>query len=322
MTSERFQGEIVKSPSNYFKNIEPKDAYEEAILIQENYGLTANTVQWDNKNFLAYLEKNEPQVHKDFLYLKELNLKHEKSLDHNRSDAVIENDAKKKSSIDADKSKLEQDAQKLLKANGYSINNGKEFDFSNEEIKSFVLTNTSKSLQEKWSSLENQYYEIDNKISPNKLNEVTESLVKNKLEFDRAFSSDMNSNRIVTLLQSDKELLRHAVDYLQQSKMYALLASAKTELADVRIKNAGRESERESILKNKISDLENRVALPSKATLEKVNAKVHSPANVRATANALQNARGKENVQVKTNVKEPIRTAPKKTRSTSAERTR
>lgn len=31
------------------------DSYEEALMIQENYGMTSNVVEWENEGFLTYL---------------------------------------------------------------------------------------------------------------------------------------------------------------------------------------------------------------------------------------------------------------------------
>ncbi|WP_186673506.1 hypothetical protein [Sporosarcina sp. BP05] len=220
------------------------------------------------------------------------------------------------------KKALEQKAKFLLKENGYAISDGNSFDFSDEQINSFILNKSLENNQEndyslhgKWTELENKYHELGNTVSPDKLNQVTEKLVKNKLDFNKSLSDDMTNNRIVTILQSDKVLLKHSVDHLQRSKMYALLSSAKNELANVRIKNNGLESEREAILKDKIVDLENRVSPPPKATLENVNAKVNSASNVRATAKSLKNVQTKTQVHENTNVKEPARPIPKKTRS-------
>lgn len=225
------------------------------------------------------------------------------------------------------KKTLELEAKILLKENGYFVSDGKSFSFSDEKINDFILnsslvSNTTKerNLYEKWTDLENKYHELGSSVSPDKLNFVTESLVKNKLDFNRSYSDDMTSNRIITLLASDKALLKQSVDHLQRSKMYALLSSAKNELADVRIKNNGLESERETILKDKISDLESHVVPPPIATLENVNAKVNTASNVRATANSLQNVQAMIKVHENTNVKEPTRTFPKKVRSSELSR--
>lgn len=59
-------------PSDRVKKLEPHSAYEEALVIQENYGLSSNKVEWNNEKFLNHLKEVDPQAHKDFLHLKKL----------------------------------------------------------------------------------------------------------------------------------------------------------------------------------------------------------------------------------------------------------
>lgn len=221
-------------------------------------------------------------------------------------------------------------AQSLNEENFYA-----RVDFNNEDVRQFVTDNSLSHsdkrelpLQEEFIKLEKQYHVLGHTVSPEKLNEISLKLVENKLDFDKALSSDTMNNRVVTLLQSDKQLLKLSVDHLQRSKMYALLSSAKNELADIRIRNDGINGSREAILKAKIADLENRVSPPPKATLENVNAKVNSASNVRATGKSLEST--KQNVHTNSqtrsqtteikNVKEPTRTRPKKTQSVELSR--
>lgn len=238
--------------------------------------------------------------------------------------------------------KLKEEAMKLLNEHGfdsttselspsYTIDNPKPYekmvDFNDQKAQEFILkyslnqTNSNAiSLQEKWTDLENKYHELGTTVSPDKLNQVTAKLIENKLDFKKCLTDDMMNNRIVTMFKSDKELLKHSVDHLKRAKMYALLSSAKKALADVRIKSDSLDSERETILVDKITDLESRVAPPLKATLEKVNTKVNTTSNVRATANALQNVQIKTKVQENTVAKEPVHNSIKKTRSAELSR--
>lgn len=241
-----------------------------------------------------------------------------------------------------EQNKLKEEAMKLLNEHGfdltnselspaYTIDNPKPYekmvDFNDQKAQEFILkhslnhTNSNAiSLQEKWTDLENKYHELGTTVSPDKLNQVTTKLVENKLDFKKCLTDNMMNNRIVTLFKSDKELLKHSVDHLKRAKMYALLSSAKKELADMRIKSDSLDSERETILVDKITDLEIRVAPPLKATLEKVNTKVNTTSNVRATANALQNVQIKTKVQDNTVAKEPVHNSIKKTRSAELSR--
>lgn len=41
--------------------------YEEALAIQENYGLSSNTVEWGNENLLNILKENVPEDYQKFL---------------------------------------------------------------------------------------------------------------------------------------------------------------------------------------------------------------------------------------------------------------
>ncbi|TKI65259.1 hypothetical protein FC756_16855 [Lysinibacillus mangiferihumi] len=43
------------------------DPYEEAFVIQENYGLSSNTVEWGNENLLNILKENVPEDYQKFL---------------------------------------------------------------------------------------------------------------------------------------------------------------------------------------------------------------------------------------------------------------
>ncbi|KIL73873.1 hypothetical protein [Pseudobacillus badius] len=52
----------------------PVNPYEEALLIQEKYGVTSKTEQWKNKKFLQQLHQADPEAHDRFLLLKELHL--------------------------------------------------------------------------------------------------------------------------------------------------------------------------------------------------------------------------------------------------------
>ncbi|WP_432356102.1 hypothetical protein [Sporosarcina sp. A2] len=237
---------------------------------------------------------------------------------------------------------LKQEARKLLNEYSfdstdselkpaYALNSSKPYDrmvdFIDEKAQAFILNKSlnqtdlnTLSLQKQWTDLENKYHELGNTISPDKLNRVTAKIVENKLDFSKCLTDDKMNNRVVTMFKSDKELLKHSVDYLQRSKMYTLLSSAKNELAAVRIKSNGLENERETILKGKISDLESRIAPPLKATLENVNAKVNSSSNVRATEKNLEILKSKTAEQVHTNAEEPVRATPKKTHSAELSR--
>lgn len=48
-----------------------KDPYQEALVIQENYGLLSNKVEWENEKFLTHLKKVDPDAYKEFNRLKE-----------------------------------------------------------------------------------------------------------------------------------------------------------------------------------------------------------------------------------------------------------
>ncbi|MCZ2260760.1 ImmA/IrrE family metallo-endopeptidase [Sporosarcina sp. G11-34] len=49
------------------KEKEGKDYYEELLAIQENNGLVSNTVEFDNRNFLEYLKKENPNDYIEYL---------------------------------------------------------------------------------------------------------------------------------------------------------------------------------------------------------------------------------------------------------------
>jgi len=55
------------------QDIHQMNAYEEALNIQENYGLVSNTVQWNNEKFLSHLKEINPQEYERFNMLKEIN---------------------------------------------------------------------------------------------------------------------------------------------------------------------------------------------------------------------------------------------------------
>lgn len=48
-----------------------KDPYLEALVIQENYGLGSNIVEWDNKKFLEHLKQVDIDAYKQFIQLRE-----------------------------------------------------------------------------------------------------------------------------------------------------------------------------------------------------------------------------------------------------------
>lgn len=66
------ENDLKIEPSDRIKKLEPNAAYDEALVIQENFGLSSNKVEWNNEKFLNHLKEVDPQTHKDFLHLKEL----------------------------------------------------------------------------------------------------------------------------------------------------------------------------------------------------------------------------------------------------------
>ncbi|MBD8590989.1 MULTISPECIES: hypothetical protein [Peribacillus] len=78
-------------PSDRIKNIEPIAAYAEALVLQENYGLSSNKVEWNNEKFLNHLKEVDPQAHKDFLHLKALDSQFigEKKIDKDMTDKPL-----------------------------------------------------------------------------------------------------------------------------------------------------------------------------------------------------------------------------------------
>ena len=61
--------------SERLKNISPSNAFDEAMVIQENAGIVSNTVDWNNEKLISHLKEVDPQAYRDFLHLKELNNK-------------------------------------------------------------------------------------------------------------------------------------------------------------------------------------------------------------------------------------------------------
>ncbi len=83
--------DIEIEPSDRIKKLEPNAAYDEALVIQENYGLSSNKVEWNNEKFLNHLKEVDPQAHKDFLHLKELDsqINGEKKIDKEITDKPL-----------------------------------------------------------------------------------------------------------------------------------------------------------------------------------------------------------------------------------------
>lgn len=66
------ENDLEIEPSDRIKKLEPNAAYDEALVIQENFGLSSNKVDWNNEKFLNHLKEVDPQAHRDFLHLKDL----------------------------------------------------------------------------------------------------------------------------------------------------------------------------------------------------------------------------------------------------------
>lgn len=129
-------------PSDRIKKLEPSAAYDEALVIQENYGLSSNKVEWNNEKFLNHLKEVDPQTHRDFLHLKELDsqINGEKKIDKVITDKPlkIEFDSKEQQ-LDHTKEKQDQrvqpqkvkekEAQNMAtKSQEYSMNAVKKID--------------------------------------------------------------------------------------------------------------------------------------------------------------------------------------------------
>lgn len=100
----------------------PMDAYEEALVIQENNGLSSNKVEWDNEKFLSHLKENNPEDYKLFNELKEVvenrNI-NEHTHDQNKKDEInlekeIENHSKELNDFINDEVVDEKDKTTLL----------------------------------------------------------------------------------------------------------------------------------------------------------------------------------------------------------------
>lgn len=56
--------------SEFGISVSELDPYEEALTIQENFGLSSNIVEWENKNLLNILKENVPEEYQKFLNYK------------------------------------------------------------------------------------------------------------------------------------------------------------------------------------------------------------------------------------------------------------
>ncbi|MFS0645637.1 LPD25 domain-containing protein [Siminovitchia sp. 179-K 8D1 HS] len=67
-------------------NQEKADPYEEALMIQENYGMTSNVAEWENEEFLTYLKSVDEKAYEQFIGYKEI---HEKEVENNEPDILL-----------------------------------------------------------------------------------------------------------------------------------------------------------------------------------------------------------------------------------------
>lgn len=125
--------EVVK---NVGSNHNPMNAYEEALTIQENYGLTSNKVEWNNEKFISHLKEVAPQEYERFNKLKEIsnNQTNQMQQQPNKSElsALKEENSTLKSQNKGLKAKFEtvekffnQDKEAMKSFNQY-LNNNKE----------------------------------------------------------------------------------------------------------------------------------------------------------------------------------------------------
>lgn len=56
--------------SEFGTSVSELDPYEEALTIQENFGLSSNIVEWENENLLNILKENVPEEYQKFLNYK------------------------------------------------------------------------------------------------------------------------------------------------------------------------------------------------------------------------------------------------------------
>ncbi|MFD1707543.1 LPD25 domain-containing protein [Siminovitchia sediminis] len=65
---------------------EKADPYEEALVIQENYRMTSNVVEWENEKFLTYLKSVDEEAYEQFIGYKRM---HEREVANNEADILL-----------------------------------------------------------------------------------------------------------------------------------------------------------------------------------------------------------------------------------------
>ncbi|MBS4203653.1 ArdC-like ssDNA-binding domain-containing protein [Lederbergia citrea] len=63
-----------------------EDPFEEALIIQENYDMTSNGVEWENERFLTYLKSVDEEAYEKFIYNKKM---HEREVENNEADILL-----------------------------------------------------------------------------------------------------------------------------------------------------------------------------------------------------------------------------------------
>ena len=128
--------------SDEVKEINHDNPYEEALNIQENYGLVSNTVQWDNKEFLNHLKEVDPNVHKEFLALKDSYIVQSQQLEGDElspKDQVIKDLKQELESLKSENNQLKQGKQglqsKMSKVENFFQNNNSAF----KEFNNFLI---------------------------------------------------------------------------------------------------------------------------------------------------------------------------------------
>lgn len=78
LVKERDQGKTLEH--------EKTDPYEEALVIQENHGMTSKVVEWENEEFLTYLISVDEEAYEQFLDYKRM---HEREVENNEADILL-----------------------------------------------------------------------------------------------------------------------------------------------------------------------------------------------------------------------------------------
>lgn len=152
--------------SDHINSVPPSEAYEEALVVLENSGLSDNKVEWENEELISNLHKVDPQAQVDFLHLKKINSEHELSL--REQSESINNDVSKEKIHEV----LESHKEDLNNFIDNEVTNEKEntTNLSKEELEG-MLNDHFKKVEAALHNFENK--NIDADTFKDKLNSLT-----------------------------------------------------------------------------------------------------------------------------------------------------